>query len=463
MRAVAYVVFDPGASPASPASRPSQEGEVVRFCQLKSHSLTTVFSDSNRSGLEDREGLIRMVQYIQEQPGEFLVIVTDPGHLGTTLEEAVDAVLKVDSLGSRVVCTIEGLPDPLQGLFRTLSAAGPGAERRQHIREAMENKAFRGEGLGRPPYGYCIGKDRRLEEVPQEAELVRLVFRLYLEENLGVRSIARYLNQHGYRTRRDGNWSAVTLWDILRNRVYIGTYNRFGMRLLGNHEPLVPPETFRRAQDLMKSRSPLRRAATVQPFLLSGLVYCVQCGNRMIGVTRRQMWRRKDGRRMRGTYRYYQCQSRTNQSRCQYHTWRAAELEGEVGEQLRRQIQQSQDLVTGKRVPAHHAQETGRVERQSRRKRRYMAYMKQAADGTMSLGRLRFLLNGLPAVSPEEKEGEDLVPTGSEQDSVSSIRTILDPTLWEGLEHQARRRTLQRWIDRVTVGDKEVEVRLRQS
>lgn len=457
MRAIGYVAYDPDAPSESPASRSSLEREVERFCQLQGHTLTALFADPDGSGVEGRAILHSMFQHLREQPEEFLVVVTDPVHLGSTPEGAVDTVLMVDSLGSRVVCTVEGLPDPIQGLLRTLSTTGPGWERRVRIREAMESKALRGEGLGRPPYGYGIGKAGRLEQVPREADLVRLMFHLYLEEGRGVRSMAGYLNQQGYRTRRGRNWSMVTLRDILRNRVYIGTYHRFGLRMPGNHSPLVPPGDFRRVQDLMQSRSPMRRAADVQPFLLSGLAYCVQCGNRMIGVTRRQTWRRKDGHRMRGVYRYYQCQSRTNQSLCQYHTWRAAVLEETVEEQLRRQIKGALHLPAARRAPAQRPATAASEGWESRRRRRYMKYLKQAADGAITLGRLRYLLGKLAAGSPEV-----LGPAFHNVDDPLGVEAILDKTGWEKLDDRSRHELLRRWIERVEVGDREVVVRLRR-
>jgi Ser-tRNA(Ala) deacylase AlaX len=50
----------------------------------------------------------------------------------------------------------------------------------------------------------------------------------------------------------------------------------------------------------------------------------------MIGVSRRQSWRRRSGSEGHASYRYYQCESRTNQSMCDYHTQRAEVLEEEV-------------------------------------------------------------------------------------------------------------------------------------
>ena len=461
MRAIGYLLFDPETPVDSPSSRESQQQEIILFCQHGGHTLGTVFTEPSGTS-EDRPALRQMFLHLQEQPDEFLVVVTSPAHLGSTPEEAVDAVVAVDGLGSRVVCTVEGLPDPLQGLLRILTTTGPGAERRQRIREAMQAKALQGEGLGKPPYGYRIGKGGKLEEVPQEAELVRLLFRLYLEDGTGVRGIARYLNERGYHTRRSGNWSMVTLRDMLRNRAYIGTYQRFGLRVPGSHPPLVPPETFRRAQDLMQSRSPRRHGGEVQPFLLSGLAYCAQCGNRMSGVTRRQTWRRKDGQRMRGVYRYYQCQSRTNQSMCRYHTWRAADLEETVADQLHQQLEHPTSQPAGQLVPVHRATAVTREEAQGRNRRRYLKYLQQAANGAISLRRLRFLLGELAATTAEQGWSGDPGPTASGLDDASVVQAVLDTAQWDGLDYRARRQLLQRWIERIDVGDEEAEVRLRR-
>jgi site-specific DNA recombinase len=194
----------------------------------------------------------------------------------------------------------------------------------------MRRKAVRGEVLGRPPYGYKVGIRRRLELVAKEAVVVRYIFRLYLHESLGIRLIARRLNEEGLRTRRGGNWSMVSIRDILRNRVYLGTYSRFGVRVPGSHPALITPDDFRAVQDRLNARRNNYAARQPSPFLLAGLVQCGHCGNKMIGVSRRQSWKRRSGSEGQASYRYYQCESRTNQSICDYHTQRADDLEEQV-------------------------------------------------------------------------------------------------------------------------------------
>ena len=207
-------------------------------------------------------------------------------------------------------------------------------DRRERILEGMRAKAAKGLGLGKTPFGYRIGSEGLFEPVPEEAKVVRGIYKLYLNEGIGVRSIARLLNTEGYRTRRGADWSMVTVRDILRNHAYIGTYRRFGLRIPGSYRPIVSADEFKRVQDKMQSRSPDKRQPRSEPFLLSGILYCGHCGQRMMGVTRRQTWKRKDGDKVRGEYRYYQCQSRTNRSQCEYHTQRAAPLEERIVRQV---------------------------------------------------------------------------------------------------------------------------------
>ena len=384
MHAVGYIRYDKHLPPGSAMSRRSQQNRLAAFARNNGHTLRRIFVDVAPE--DNSQGYTDLLNYLQRQAEEFLVLINDPSQLSMTLEGAVDAVLSVNGLGSNVVCTIDGLPDPIQALYRAMTSEGQQAAKRQQIIQAMQDKALRGEGLGKPPYGYSLGNQGKFEVVPHEEEVVRLIFRLYLEGS-GLRTITRRLNENGYRTRRGRNWNMVTLRDMLRNRAYMGTYQRFGMRLPNNHPALVSSEDYRRVQDLMSSRKPLRRSGETEPFLLSGMVYCASCGNRMIGVTRRQAWRTKDGQRKQGSYRYYQCQTRANQGQCQYQTKRASELEASVKQYL------TDAKGAGLGQPEPGATGEGMKEN-GVSQRLYLKYLKQAADGFISLERLAALLRG---------------------------------------------------------------------
>jgi hypothetical protein len=269
----------------------------------------------------------------QEGSGFLLLVVPDVMTLGGTPTEAMRRYFQLASLSVPMVA-MDGQEDLSASVVDTWGNVRVNGTLGDRVKAAMRRKAVKGEALGRPPYGYRVGSNRRLAIVPDEGSVVRYIFRLYLKDGLGIRRIARRLNEEEIMTRRGGLWSMVTVRDILRNRAYVGTYSRFGVRVPASHAPLITREDFQQVQERLDERRPATSDRHVSPFLLSGLTYCGHCGNKMIGVTRKQRWQRGDGTVRSAQYRYYQCESRTNRSLCDYHTRRAEDLEGRVREMI---------------------------------------------------------------------------------------------------------------------------------
>ena len=245
------------------------------------------------------------------------------------------------------------IPDPLQNGEELLGLRGEPDWLRKRIREKIREKASRGQVLGRTPYGYSCGADGTLKPVHEEASVVKKIFEWYVgvreddaevddgegTNGLGMRLIAQRLASENIPTRTGKPWSTATVSIILKNRVYVGTYSRFGFMVSGNHEPIIGRSLFRRAQDaLMVKQRQRRLSKSEDPFLLGGLLTCGQCGHGVPGLTRRRSWRRQDDTTASKTYRYYEfyeCQHRRaakngegNGIRCP--KWRANELDGEV-------------------------------------------------------------------------------------------------------------------------------------
>jgi site-specific DNA recombinase len=277
-----------------------------------------------------------MSAYLQQDGHGFTVVVIPrPEDLADNAKEIARRLLELEYLGAQVIAAENPSDDLLAetvGLWRQRRGREQLSARTM---ETLRGKALRGYGLGKTPFGYAIGAQGRLEIVPEEAKVVEEIYRLYLEEGMGLRLIARHLNSTSVGTRRGSRWSVVTVRDILRNRAYTGTYVRFGIRIPSSHPAIVSSEVFRQAQQKREQPTTQRADQRETAFALSGLAYCGACQGRMIGVSRRQSWARKrDGGKTVTEYRYYRCGSRVNQSVCSYHTWRADVLEEHVLQDL---------------------------------------------------------------------------------------------------------------------------------
>ena len=362
------------------------------FCARHGYEIAATFLDT--TGQEPEEtGLNQMLGFLRRGQRGFTVVVVDClGVLGSDLGHAAMKLLAIEETGVQVYSATND-EEAARALLTTWADRGEGTPVSEKVRSAMRRKAVRGEALGRPPFGYRIGARRRLEMVPDEAAIVRYIYALYLQEGLGIRLIAGRLNEDGLKTRRGGSWSMVSVRDILRNRTYLGTYSRFGVKVPNSHPALITQDDFKRVQERLQSRQPSGVRRTVQPFLLSGIVYCARCGNRLIGVSRRQSWETREGEGKSAIYRYYQCESRTNQNACEYNTQRAAELEQKVRDELASgepgvtRIQRAgnvDDYITDA------VSQVGRIEGQMRRVRRQVEeIVADAAHGHITLERMR--------------------------------------------------------------------------
>ncbi|MDA0797769.1 MAG: recombinase family protein [Chloroflexi bacterium] len=457
MRSIGYFTFDP-AKPDSQAALTRAYGD---FCVRGGHIATGCFAED--ASIEGHPKWDEMVQTIEDSRLGYLVVVPSASHLGPTLHEKVKRVLDLDALSCQTVCDDAEYPDPLQNAVRAQS--GPNS-RSERIREGMRAKAAKGLGLGKPPFGYKIIYDGTFHVVEPEAVVVRLMYDRYATEDGGVRAVASWLNDSGHRTRRGQRWSMVTVRDILRNTAYIGTYRRFGLRLPASYEAIVDRNVYRQVQEKMQGRSPVRRNPKGEPFLLSGIIYCGHCGQRMMGVTRRQSWRRKDGQRARAEYRYYQCQSRVNRNQCEYRTVNAPELEASVLDQVKR------GLADAPEQPLTEAPDTQRADevrqeiktRAAAVRRRYQTIVERAATGALTMAQLRAVTVEAEAAMRAKQDQLALAESGA-----AGVRQLAESSrdrlayLWEDLAIGEQQEVLRTLVAKVTVKDRLPQVELASS
>src|SRR6059036_3913281 len=238
-----------------------QSESFLEFCKSNGFEAAATFLDPGSR--PEARGFRQMLEFVrlQSPQGFLLVAVSDLMSLGSGPTEAVRRYFQLASLGVPSI-SLNDEADLATDLLRIWS------RNRSNGSVGERVKAVRGEVLGRPPYGYRVGMRRRLVIVPIEGSVVRYIFRLYLKDGLGIRRIARRLNDEQLRTRKGGLWSMVTVRDILRNRAYVGTYSRFGVRVPASHSAIISQEDFQRVQERLDQRRPVSEARRISPFLL---------------------------------------------------------------------------------------------------------------------------------------------------------------------------------------------------
>ena len=171
-----------------------------------------------------------------------------------------------------------------------------------------------------PPYGYnkvWITEGKRkcptLAINEDQASVVRMIFDMYTNQNIGMVTICHKLDSMGVKPPRGDHWSNTSLKDTLANVHYIGKIKwnwrktltvvedgeikktrpkqEVGEYLIydGRHEAIISEELFNATQEKLGKNVPLRKNLGIRnPF--AGLVYC-HCGRALTYRT----YKNKDG------------------------------------------------------------------------------------------------------------------------------------------------------------------------
>lgn len=168
---------------------------------------------------------------------------------------------------------------------------------------------------GVAPYGYKT-IDKRYYVNDDEAPAVRVIFDK-ISKGESYNQVITELKRLGYTTRNGQPFSYTTLNAMLKNEKYCGVYvyNRKGGKKKKNrvlienfdevrNETAIPPiidkKTFDKVQKMLKQRTMTAVSKIDSPYILTGLIYCKQCGAPMSGAT-------QTGGRNRQKYRTYAC------------------------------------------------------------------------------------------------------------------------------------------------------------
>ena len=185
--------------------------------------------------------------------------------------------------------------DKLMNYIRYWQASGESLKTSVRTRTRLEQ--LTGEGHytgGTVAFGYKrvrLGRvNKKNQEVcdlvidEAEAEIVRLIFHKYVYEGYGAQKLSHYLYEQGVVGRNNKNIPNTSIVRMIKNKGYTGYLINGAVETECPQLRIIEPELFEQAQELRQARTCERGGTslgTSSKALLTGLVYCGHCGNRL--------------------------------------------------------------------------------------------------------------------------------------------------------------------------------------
>ena len=290
----------------------------------------TIYKDRDRSGytFEQREQYQLMRKRLMS--GEVkILIVKDFSRFSRRNSLGLYELELLRDAGVRIISISDAIDFPthdewLQIQFRFLLNEQPVTDASKKVKAVINKSQNRGEWLCAVPYGYLITNQKKLklEIVPDEAEVIREIFKLY-NDGWGYKKIANYLTDKNIPTPRmkekeraeaderefnrkvKSQWSIITVSTILSNDFYIGTFrqhkyqrakiNGTDMKVSEDenivfekhHDAIIDDRTFAYTREQLKLRSTSHyRGIKKYENSYSGFLFCGDCGSPMFSMSR---------------------------------------------------------------------------------------------------------------------------------------------------------------------------------
>ena len=241
-----------------------------------------IFSDTGKTGTlaKRRPGFQQMIKACEEGKID-LIITKSLSRFSRNTMECIYYIREVQNLGVQIRFEKERITtgEVCSELLLTVLAAFAQEESRsmsENIKWGFRKRFENGHEKYTALYGYRQTEDDNYEIIPEEADVVRLIFNLY-ETGLGTGAIATELNRRGIPSPRDGKkgWDNTRTSYIIRNRRYTGdtfmqkyyTKDHITHKIMKNngeyiqyfvenhHEPIVSKKQFERVQKIFAMRS----------------------------------------------------------------------------------------------------------------------------------------------------------------------------------------------------------------
>ena len=287
----------------------SLEAQKIFFSEYTARTgdnLIRLYADEGISGtkIKNRKEFLRMMSDAEQ--GLFdMVVVKDISRFARNTVDLLQNIRKLKALGIETQFLTANMTSMGNSEFvLTIFGALAQEESANTSKRVKFGKKMNAE-KGRVPnivYGYdkTIGDYFNLEINREEAAVIRQIYQWYTEDGYGAAKISNKLNERGWKTKRNCQWSQNAVCRILTNELYTGriingkqevtdflTGTRAGKdesEWFVTDRPdlrIIEPEQFDRAQEILHGRHDtfrIKHERQSNKYLFSTLIKCKECG-----------------------------------------------------------------------------------------------------------------------------------------------------------------------------------------
>ncbi|MBE5822278.1 MAG: recombinase family protein [Clostridiales bacterium] len=270
----------------------SIEGQI-KVCEeyAKRNDLTIVgtYIDRALTGTNDkRPEFARMIKDSNKKFFEGILVYQLDRFARNRYDSAIYKA-KLKKNGVRVLSAKENISDDASGILMESVLEGMAeyysVELSQKVKRGMRINAekclYNG---GKVPLGYKISETKHYEINEQEAEIVRLIYKMYANGST-IADIIRELNRRLIKTAEGKEFNKNSINVILKNEKYIGIYKYNDIRIENGVPQIIDNKTFEKVKAIMETnkKAPARAKAKTE-YLLSTKLFCGTCNELMTGT-----------------------------------------------------------------------------------------------------------------------------------------------------------------------------------
>jgi DNA invertase Pin-like site-specific DNA recombinase len=297
------------------SSLESQRKYFVEYIEkAEDWDLVEVYYDEGVSGTSTRhrEGFQRMMEDVYA--GRIQLIITkEVSRFARNTVDTLSYTRQLKGLGVGVLFINDNINtlEPDGELRLTIMASIAQEESRktsERVKWGQKRRMEQGVVFGRSMLGYDV-RNGKLYINPEGADIVRLIFHKYVNENKGTHVIARELLEAGIYPMRIKEWKNTVILRVLRNEKYVGDllqkktytpdylthskkYNRGAeekVYIRDHHEPIISREMWDKAQGILADRTltdeqKLKHSCR---YWCSGKIRCGECGGYFVSRTKK--------------------------------------------------------------------------------------------------------------------------------------------------------------------------------